>query len=115
LAVTAGADFVGRGTVFHANLLDGLIEKAIRKRGFSVVEVMSNCHTHFGRRNEMRDPVTMMKWLRDHAVSVEKLSEIEPDSMGDKFTIGVLADSEKPIYTEEYQKIRDTAEKMHKG
>jgi 2-oxoglutarate ferredoxin oxidoreductase subunit beta len=111
LAVTAGAAFVARGTVYHVGLLEDLIEKAIQKRGFSVVEVMSNCHIQFGRRNQMGDPVTMIKWLRDHAVTVQKAAKMKPASMEDKFTIGVLADVEKPIYTEEYEKIRDMARK----
>ena len=34
MAVTAGAVFVGRGTVYHAKLLDQLIEKALLKEGF---------------------------------------------------------------------------------
>lgn len=109
LAVTAGADFVGRGTVYHAQLLERLIEKALLKRGFSVVEVMSNCHIQFGRQNEMADPVTMMKWLRDHAVGIEKARKMAPDSLEDKFTIGVLADQVKPVYTDEYQEIRERA------
>jgi 2-oxoglutarate ferredoxin oxidoreductase subunit beta len=109
LAVTAGAPFVARGTVYHAELLEGLIEKAIRKRGFSLVEVMSNCHIQFGRRNEMSDPVTMMKWLRDSAVSVRKAQKMTPESLEGKFTIGVLTDVKKPIYTEEYQRIREKA------
>lgn len=111
LAVTAGAAFVARGTVYHAQLLDELIEKGIRKLGFSVVEVMSNCHIQFGRRNEMGDPVTMMKWLKDHAVTIEKARRMTPDALEDKFTIGVLADVEKPIYTHEYQKIREKAKR----
>jgi 2-oxoglutarate ferredoxin oxidoreductase subunit beta len=109
LAVTAGAVFVGRGTVYHAQLLEELIEKAIRKRGFSVVEVISNCHVQFGRRNDMGDPVTMMKWFRDHAVSVAKASKMAPESLEDKLTIGILADVEKPVYTDEYQKICEKA------
>ena len=48
LAVTAGASFVARGTVFHVKQLDSLIEQAIAKNGFSVVEIMSNCHVQFG-------------------------------------------------------------------
>jgi 2-oxoglutarate ferredoxin oxidoreductase subunit beta len=107
LTATAGAAFVGRGTVYHAQLLDKLIEKAIRKRGFSVVEIMSNCHIQYGRRNRMGDPVTMLKWFKEHAVTVEKAEEMSPESLQDKFSIGILADLEKPIYTEEYQKIRD--------
>jgi 2-oxoglutarate ferredoxin oxidoreductase subunit beta len=109
LAVTAGAAFVARGTVYHAQLLEELIEKAIKKRGFSVVEVMSNCHIQFGRRNRLPDPVTMMKWFRDHAVAVDKAREMPGDSLGDRFTIGVLTDVEKPIYTKEYAKIRQKA------
>ena len=49
LAVTAGAVFVGRGTVYHAKLLDNLMEKAFAKVGFSVVEIISHCHTQYGR------------------------------------------------------------------
>jgi 2-oxoglutarate ferredoxin oxidoreductase subunit beta len=109
LAVTAGASFVGRGTVFHAQLLESLIEKGIKKRGFSVVEVISNCHTQFGRRNLMGDPVTMMKSFRDQAVTVEKAQDMDADALKDRFTIGVLTDVEKPVYIQEYQRIRDQA------
>lgn len=112
LAVTAGAAFVARGTVYHAQLLDELIEKGIRKPGFSVVEAMSNCHIQFGRRNEIEDPVTMMKWLKDHAVTAKKAQRMKPRALEDKFTIGVLTDVEKPIYTDEYQKIREKAKRL---
>ena len=109
LAVTAGAAFVARGTVYHAGLLEDIIEKAIKKRGFGVVEVLSNCHVQYGRRNKMGNPVTMMEWFKENAVTVEKARDIKPSSMEDKFTIGVLADVEKPVYTEEYRKIQEKA------
>ena len=109
LAVTAGASFVGRGTVYHVRQLDKLVESAILKRGFSVVEILSNCHIQFGRRNMMGNPVTMMEWMRDHAITVDKANDMPPETLKDKFTIGILADVEKPIYTEEYNKIRERA------
>lgn len=111
LAVTAGASFVARSTVYHAQLLDSVLEKAILKKGFSVVEVMSNCHVQFGRRNQMGDPVTMLKWLRDNAVRVERARSMEPHELQGKFTIGILADVEKPVYTEEYERIRARAKR----
>jgi len=114
LAVTAGADFVARCTVYHAELLEKLIEKALQRSGFSIVEVMSNCHIQFGRRNRMGDPITMMKWLRDHAVTLEKASKMTPGSLKGKFTIGILADVEKPVYTKEYEKIREKTQKSEK-
>jgi 2-oxoglutarate ferredoxin oxidoreductase subunit beta len=111
LAVAAGASFVARGTVYHAVQLDKLIEKGIRKNGFSVVEVMSNCHVQFGRRNKMADPVTMLNWFKEHAVSRDNGSSIPPDSLDAKFTIGILADVDKPDYIAEYQKIRQKAKR----
>ncbi|NOQ67552.1 MAG: 2-oxoacid:ferredoxin oxidoreductase subunit beta [Desulfobacterales bacterium] len=109
LAVAAGASFVARGTVYHAAQLDKLIEKGIRKNGFSVVEIMSNCHVQFGRRNNMGDPVTMLNWFKEHAISKVNGSSIPPDSLDDNFTIGILADVDKPDYIAEYQKIRQMA------
>jgi 2-oxoglutarate ferredoxin oxidoreductase subunit beta len=111
LAVTAGAVFVGRGTVYQAKLLDSLIEKAILKPGFSVVEVIAHCHTQYGRQNRLGSAVEMMEWQRDHAVTVEKAASMAPEALQDKIVIGVLADNELPVYQEEYEKIRERAKK----
>ena len=109
LAVTAGAPFVARGSVYHTRLLDDVIEKSIVRKGFSVVEIISNCHIQFGRRNRMSDPVSMMKWMKDNAVKVEKAKDMAPEELEGKFTIGILADVQKPIFTEEYEKIKQKA------
>jgi 2-oxoglutarate ferredoxin oxidoreductase subunit beta len=109
LAVTAGAVFVGRGTVYQARLLDSLIEKAILKPGFSVVEVIAHCHTQYGRQNRLGTAVEMMGWQRDHAVTVEKAATMKPEELQDRIVIGVLVDKELPVYQDEYEKIRERA------
>ena len=109
LAVTAGASMVSRGTVYHAGLLDQLIEKAILKRGFSVVEVISHCHTQYGRRNKMGGAVEMLRRQKESAVRVEKAQALSKEELEGKFTIGVLVDRDLPIYTQEYRKIREAA------
>ncbi len=109
LAVTAGASMVSRGTVYHATLLDELIEKAILKRGFSVVEVITHCHTQYGRRNKLGGPVEMMRRQKDAAVRIEKARGMSEEEMKGKFSIGVLVDRELPIYIQEYRKIREEA------
>jgi len=114
LAVTAGASFVARGTVYHVNLLDRLIEKAVLKRGFSVVEILSNCHIQYGRRNKMGKPVVMLKHFKDHAVKVEKARDMTAAELENHFTIGVLTDIDKPDYIREYQQIRNKACKSKK-
>jgi len=106
LAVTAGAAFVARGTVYHAAHLDRLLELAITKRGFSVVEIISNCHVQHGRRNKLGDAVKMITGYHDQAVPVKKAASMSEEEMEGKFTIGVLCDVEKPISSEEYDRIR---------
>jgi 2-oxoglutarate ferredoxin oxidoreductase subunit beta len=109
LAVTAGAAFVGRGTVYHAKLLDSLMEKAFLKKGFSVVEVIAHCHTQYGRQNRLGSAVEMMEWQRDHAVTVGKAAKMKPEELEDKILMGVLVDKELPVYQDEYDKIRERA------
>jgi len=112
LAVTAGAVFVGRGTVYHAKLLDSLIEQALLKKGFSVVEVISHCHTQYGRQNRLGSAVEMMQWQRDHALPVEKALKMKSEELTDKVLIGVLIDKELPVFQEEYEKIRSRAKEV---
>jgi 2-oxoglutarate ferredoxin oxidoreductase subunit beta len=109
MAVTAGAAWVGRGTVYHAALLDQLTEQAILKRGFAVVEAISHCHTQFGLKNKLGGPVEMIRRQKEMAVKMEKAKNMTPEELEGKITIGILVDRDLPIYTEEYQRIRQLA------
>jgi 2-oxoglutarate ferredoxin oxidoreductase subunit beta len=109
LAVTAGAVFVGRGTVYHAKLLDQLIEKALLKEGFGVVEVMSHCHTHLGKINRLGSAVDMMRLQKESAISVGQAQKMDPQALEGKTIIGVLVDKELPLYQEEYDRVRGRA------
>ena len=115
LAVTAGASMVSRGTVYHASMLDELIAGAIVKRGFAVVEAVSHCHTQYGRRNRMDGAVEMLRWQKEAAVRVEKAKEMTEEQLRGKFTIGILADRDLPVYTQEYEKLREAARAMVPG
>lgn len=52
LVTAAGATFVARGLSSSPLALDGVIERAIAHRGFSFVEVLSDCPEYFGRYND---------------------------------------------------------------
>ena len=103
LAREAGAAFVARSTVYHARLLQKLIGTALNKEGFSVVEVISNCTTYFGREIGLASPVEMMNWQRDNSVMVEKARELQEEDLKQKMVIGVLVDRKVPAYQELYQ------------
>jgi 2-oxoglutarate ferredoxin oxidoreductase subunit beta len=110
LARSAGATFIARGTVYHAPQLSRLMSQAIAKKGFSLVEVISNCHTQYGRLNREGSAVKMIMWQKEHAVSANAAKKMTPEELEGKFVTGVLHDVEKPEYLEEYQKIIDRVE-----
>jgi 2-oxoglutarate ferredoxin oxidoreductase subunit beta len=109
LAVTAGASFVSRATVYHADLMDRLIEQAMEKRGFAVVEVISNCHVQYGKKNKLGGAVDMLRSYKETAVTVKKAASLSPEECKGKIAIGVLIDRELPVSTEEYKKVRQLA------
>lgn len=109
LAATAGASFVARSTVYHASHLEEMLKLAIDKKGFSVMEVISNCHVQYGKKNNLGGAVQMINSYKDNAVRVEKAAKMSPEELEGKITIGVLADVEKPISTEVYRKVVEQA------
>ena len=107
LAEAAGASFVARETVYRPQVLEKLIEKAIRKKGFSVVEVFTPCPTGYGRRNKIRTAIEMMYALKENSVPKSRADTMDPDELKDKIVTGILVDADLPEYTEEYQKLID--------
>ncbi len=105
LAQAAGASFVARGTAYGAVQLSKYIEKAMLKKGFSLVEAMSPCPTVFGRRNKQKTPVDMYEELREESVSIKKAEKMSEEELDGKIVTGVLTDVEKPEFTEEYLKL----------
>jgi 2-oxoglutarate ferredoxin oxidoreductase subunit beta len=105
LAQAAGASFVALGDVYHVQQLDKLIGTALRKKGFSVVEILTPCPTAYGRRNKLANPVDLMNWLKDNVVAKEKLDRMAEDERVGKIAAGVLWDVERPEFAAEYGKL----------
>ena len=107
LAIAAGATFVARGTVYHAVELDRLIEQAISKDGFSLVEAVSYCHTGYGRLNKLGSAVDMMRSLKDNSINVTAAQKLTPEERAGKIVRGVLHNIEKPEYTRLYAQMTE--------
>ncbi|MBU1318906.1 MAG: 2-oxoacid:ferredoxin oxidoreductase subunit beta [candidate division Zixibacteria bacterium] len=107
LAIASGAAYVARTTVYHVDQMDKMIKGALAKKGFSVVEVISNCHTYFGRLNRAGDAVQMLDWMKKHAMPIQAARKLPPEKMEGKFVTGLLHDEEKDEYCEKYARLVD--------
>ncbi len=68
LADSTGANFVSRWTTYHAVRLERCMLEAIKKPGFSLVEVLAPCPTIYLRRNRLGSSLRMMKFYKDKSI-----------------------------------------------
>ncbi len=107
LAEAAGAPYVARGSVYNVVQLEKLIEGALMKKGFSFVEAVAPCTTHFGRLNGMKKPTDMYKWIKDNSVSIAAAEKLSPEEREKKFVLGKFVDKDIADYSMKYQCIID--------
>lgn len=101
LLIAARASFVARETIVRVLPLKNVIKKSFQHKGFSVVEVISNCHVNLGRRNKMKDPIAMNRWIASRSVTKAEYEEIEDKEH--KYPVGILKeDKERLEYSELY-------------
>ncbi len=103
LLIGAGATYVARAHVGNGRQMSKLFRDGFNHKGFSFIEVVSNCHTQFGRRNRMADPMNMIKWIGDRATPLKKWESMNEDDKAMNFPVGVLHhDKNQPEYTDTY-------------
>lgn len=111
LAETAGANYVARGTAYHGWELKENIKEALTKKGFSLVEVISPCPTHYGRHNDMKETSAMLLSLRDRALPLERYRGLSATERQGYFPIGRLVDRNDAGFNERYAIIQSRAAK----
>ena len=78
LVLAAGAGYTARYPVTHPVALSTVIERAIRHRGFSLVEAVSPCPTQYGRHNGLADIPALYQEVERRCVTLAEYEEIPP-------------------------------------
>ena len=108
LSVAAGASFVARTSTYHVQQMTKILRQAILHEGFSVVEIMSQCPTYFGRKNKIGSAVDMMESYKNNTTSIGSKAKKENPDLIER---GVFVEKEMPEYCSEYDKIIEMAMK----
>jgi 2-oxoglutarate ferredoxin oxidoreductase subunit beta len=115
LVKAAGANYVARESVANAMALKRRMIEALSKKGFSLVEVISPCTTLFGPRNRMKQPVEMLRWLKEKGVTAARFGEEENASESGYFVTGKLADRNFPDFGTSYEAMRSRTKTLRGG
>ncbi len=112
LAEAAGASFVGREVTVQTPTLKNLLKDAIAHKGFSFVEVISDCTEIYGRKNDLGNSPEMI---------LSQKSQMRPESYGgvivdepfrpNPLPTGVLTKNDRPEYGETYRRAMASAKK----
>jgi 2-oxoglutarate ferredoxin oxidoreductase subunit beta len=108
LARAAGANYVARSTVMHAKHMDKRITTALDRPGFNLVEIMTPCHTQYGRKNRFKSVVDMYSWLKETALPVQKYEALPEEKRGEKMPIGTFVERDDPGLEEQYEAMRES-------
>jgi 2-oxoglutarate ferredoxin oxidoreductase subunit beta len=109
LADVAGANYVARSTTYHGWEMKENIKEALTKKGFSLVEVISPCPTHFGRSNEMKETADMLLSLRDRALPLDRYLSLPDAERRNRFPIGRMVDRDAAGFNERYASVKARA------
>jgi 2-oxoglutarate/2-oxoacid ferredoxin oxidoreductase subunit beta len=105
----AGASFVARWTTYHPRQIVKTAKKAIEKKGFAFVEVISQCPVEFGRKTGMGNSVQMMEYYKQNSVSLAKAKTMAPEALTGKIVVGEFLDINKPELIETMAAVRAKA------
>ncbi|OGU40422.1 MAG: 2-oxoglutarate synthase [Ignavibacteria bacterium GWB2_35_12] len=105
LVAAAGANYAARWTTYHIFHLKKAMKDAIQKKGFSFVEICSQCPTSYGKRIGMREGIDQLKDFRDNSIDIRKVSEYDENVLENKFIVGKIAERTRPEFTESLRKI----------
>ncbi len=104
LAASCGAVYVARWTSLHARRLKEAMVEAIRKPGFTFVEIVSPCPTNYGRRNRLGEGLDELRYYAERSVIRHGANPAEADLIpGNDIVVGRFVDTARPTFLEAYE------------
>ena len=97
LVASAGATYVARATTTQPRACINYIKRAITKKGFGFVEIISQCPTFYGRSNKLgENSISMLDWMKKSFVRKSEWDKMTAEQREGKKPWGEFVDSERP-------------------
>lgn len=106
MVAASGASFVARWTTYHPRLMMRSIKKGIQKKGFALIEAVSQCPVQYGRASELGNAVNILKHFKEDSIRLSKVNEMSSEELEGKIVVGEFVDIEKAELSDEWARIR---------
>lgn len=107
LAIAAGASYAARWTTYHVFHLLKSMKTAIAKKGFSFVEIISQCPVSFGKMVGKRSASDFLRMFKESSVNIKKAVSMTEEELEDKIVIGEFIDRDREEFTDALRKINE--------
>ncbi|KPJ53591.1 2-oxoacid:ferredoxin oxidoreductase subunit beta [candidate division TA06 bacterium DG_24] len=105
LAESCGAVYVARWTALHLRRTAKSIAEAMRKPGFSVVEIICPCSTLYARRNRLGDGLELMKFYHENSIIKHGADPRDVDiDFQSPIVVGKFVDRDRPTFIDGYNR-----------
>lgn len=110
LVVAAGASYAARWTTAHFRQLKEAMKVALMTKGFSFVEVVSQCPTVFWRRVGLNTVKDIFRWFMENSIPLHEAEKMAEKELVGKIVVGEFICREAPTLSETlYEIIREAA------
>jgi 2-oxoglutarate ferredoxin oxidoreductase subunit beta len=106
MVVAAGASYVARWTSYHPRQMTRSIKKGIQKKGFALIEAVSQCPVQYGKVSKLGKAVDILRYFKENSIKVNKAKDLSPEELEGKIVIGEFVDTEKAELTEEWERLK---------
>jgi 2-oxoglutarate ferredoxin oxidoreductase subunit beta len=106
MVTAAGASYVARWTTHHPRQMCRAIKKGIEKKGFALIEAVSQCPVQFGRASKLGGATSMLQHFKENSVRRDKALEMTPAQLEGKIIVGEFVDREKAELSAQWARLR---------
>ena len=106
MVAAAGASYVARWTSYHPRQMTRSIKKGIQKKGFALIEAVSQCPVQYGKASKIGNAVDILRYFKENSVRMNKAKEMPTQELEGKIIVGEFVDIEKEELTEEWERLK---------
>ena len=101
----AGASYVAKYTTAQPVQIASAIKEGLENKGFSLIEVIAQCPTYYGRKNKIKTPIDMINFFKENTVNLMQAESMTDEELKGKIVTGVYVNNPRAEFVESMENI----------